>query len=65
MQLRSHLAKTADTAWAAYASTVRTGGTPDQRRWAFDRANRAEDALAQHDRIVDAKRDTQEIEAVA
>lgn len=36
------VAKAAQAAWANYVSTVVLGGTPDQRRWAFDAAMRAE-----------------------
>jgi hypothetical protein len=35
-------ANEADAAWERYGSTVRLGGTVDQRRWAFDRALEAE-----------------------
>ena len=32
----SETAKREESAWKAYVSTVQTGGTPEQRRWAFD-----------------------------
>jgi hypothetical protein len=35
------LGKESDAAWMRYASTVRMGGTPQQRRWAFDAALKA------------------------
>lgn len=35
----------ADAAWNRYASTVTTGGTPEQRQWAFDRYVDALEAL--------------------
>ena len=44
------LEKAAAAAWARYDSAVRTGGTPAQRRWAFDTALAAEEKLAVHER---------------
>lgn len=48
----------AHTAWANYQSTCMTGGTPEQRRWAFERANHAEDKLAAQQRIEQRTRST-------
>jgi hypothetical protein len=42
---RVPLAKAAAAAFAKYDSTVRTGGTPEQREWAFERYREAEDRL--------------------
>ena len=42
---RVPLAKAAGAAWANYDSTVRLGGTKEQRKWAYERATAAEDAL--------------------
>ena len=39
------LRKAADAAWARYQSSVVLGGTPAQRRWAFEAAVKAEDAV--------------------
>lgn len=39
-------AKAALAAWSRYASTVLMGGTPQQRRWAFEKAMEAEEKLA-------------------
>ena len=41
------LAKAAGAAWERYRSTVLMGGTPEQRRWAFDVALKAEGKLAE------------------
>jgi hypothetical protein len=40
-------------AWRKYVSTCQTGGTPEQRRWAFDLWLKYEKkaALAEHQRI--------------
>ena len=46
---RHDLASKAIAAWGRYASAVRTGGTPEQRRFAFDVAVKAEEKLAEHD----------------
>lgn len=62
---RQTLADKAEAAWARYESTVRTGGTPDQRRWACDLAIKAETALGQYDLRNKNKADTQELDAVA
>lgn len=40
--LRTNLEKQREAAWERYASTVRTGGTKEQRRWAFERAMEVE-----------------------
>lgn len=38
--------KAAEAAWSAYASTCRMGGTPEERRWTFQRALEAERKVA-------------------
>jgi hypothetical protein len=42
-----------DVAWRKYVSTCQTGGTPEQRRWAFDLWLKLEkkDMLAERSRI--------------
>lgn len=40
-----------DIAWGRYKSTVITGGTPEQRRWACDQAVRADDRVAELERL--------------
>lgn len=47
---RHEIADRASKAWEKYESTVRTGGTPQQRRFACDVAVRADEKLAAFDR---------------
>lgn len=47
---RHQLEATADAHWDRYLSAVTTGGTPEQRQWAFDRWLEHDQALARHDR---------------
>lgn len=48
----------ADALWGRYVSTCHTGGTPEQRAWAFRQANRAENICAAAARSIRAaKRD--------
>jgi hypothetical protein len=46
---RHVLEANAAAAWARYESTVRTGGTPEQRRYACDAAVEADRRLAAFD----------------
>lgn len=48
-------AKAALAAWECYRSTVCMGGTPFQRRWAFDKALEAEEKLAKVERAEQAR----------
>lgn len=43
----SETAKREQSAWKAYVSTCHTGGTPEQRRWAFDQWLKALDKRMQ------------------
>lgn len=44
---RVELAAKAEKAWSKYASAVRSGGTPQQRRFAFKQARVADEKLAE------------------
>lgn len=39
------LRKAAEAAWSDYTSTCGTGGTKEQRAWAYEKASRAEERL--------------------
>jgi hypothetical protein len=39
----------ADAAWHTYGETVLFGGTPEERRWRFDKALRAEAKLQERE----------------
>jgi hypothetical protein len=43
--LQTNLEKQAKAAWDRYGSCVRTGGTPEQRRFAFDQAMALEEKV--------------------
>lgn len=43
--MSERLESEAKAAWDRYGSTVRMGGTPEQRRWALDQALAAEGRL--------------------
>lgn len=51
------LQATADAAWERYRSCCGLGGTKEERRFAYDQASKAEDALAAHDRATQPARD--------
>jgi hypothetical protein len=63
MTERQELVTASQNAWRKYDSCVCLGGSPDERKWACDRAVEASDALAAHDRKIAASLDTQELEA--
>lgn len=50
-------------AFERYVSTVRMGGTPEQRVWAFARSMAALDSLMVSELHAGAGRDTEEMEA--
>jgi hypothetical protein len=58
---RSDLAIQAHTAWRNYASTVRFGGTNEERTFAFTQAVKAERALADHDRATMPQDDREQL----
>jgi hypothetical protein len=51
-QAANRLRNEADAAWHRYHSTVCTGGTPEQRQWAFNTAAAAEEKAAAIERTI-------------
>lgn len=67
MRTLANLAQLEKQAWSKYLNTCITGGTPEQRQWAFDRWLAAEDQLDSHhkrERKRKAKAKTDELAAV-